>query len=109
MSFQRLVMLIAGIVLLVALIFMGYAIYAQRWTRKFPPVVGQCPDYWELQRDSSGKGVCVNAMDLGSCKSNMNFNLPPYNGIDGMCRKAQWARGCNLTWDGITNNPKVCD
>ena len=25
------------------------------------------------------------------------------------CAKAQWARSCNLTWDGITNKQDICD
>ena len=44
---------------------------------------------------------------MGSCKSPMNFSVPPFNGPDGACRKAKWARQCNLNWDGITNNAEL--
>ena len=28
---------------------------------------------------------------------------------DDNCAKAQWARSCDLTWDGITNKENICD
>ena len=110
MNFQQLVLLVAVIILVVVLVFIGIALYKARHSVVFPPVVGSCPDYWEEQ-EQNGVSVCVNTLGLpiGSCKSPMNFSVPPYNGPDGACRKAKWARDCNLTWDGITTNPYVCD
>ena len=34
----------------------------------------------------------------------MNFTKNSWNGKDGICKKSKWARKCNLSWDGITNN-----
>ena len=38
----------------------------------------------------------------------MNFNNPPWSGSNGLCVKSRWARGCDLTWDGVTNNADAC-
>ena len=110
MNFQQLVLLIASIILLVVLIFIGVALYRARHSVVFPPTIASCPDYWEEQ-DENGKSVCINKMGIpmGSCKTPMNFSVPPFNCPDGACRKARWARDCNLNWDGITNNPYVCN
>ena len=39
----------------------------------------------------------------------MDFTGDQWDGSTGDCRKSKWATGCDLTWDGITNNPDVCD
>ena len=110
MSFQQLVLLVAVIILVIVFIFIGIALYKARHSVVYPPVIGSCPDYWE-EEEHNGVNVCVNKMGLPSlsCKSPMNFSVPPFNGPDGACRKAKWARDCNLTWDGITTNPYICD
>ena len=38
----------------------------------------------------------------------MNFNTGLWTGDDGICNKQKWANSCDLTWDGITNNPNAC-
>ena len=105
-GFQKIVLISAIIILLVALIFIGTAIsYAQ--DDQWPPIVPQCPDYW--QADGSGNNTtCTNVMNLGTCNSVMNFNNAPFTGDSGACAKYNWATNCGITWDGITygvNNP----
>ena len=39
----------------------------------------------------------------------MNFNNPPWSGSNGLCVKSKWARTCDLTWDGVTNNADACN
>ena len=39
----------------------------------------------------------------------MNFSTSSWTGDTGQCNKSRWARACDLTWDGITNNSSVCD
>jgi hypothetical protein len=108
-SFYKIVLIIAIILLIALLIFIGVALKSKS-TQMWPPVVGDCPDYWE---DTSGKGGnCVNVKNLGTCSStNMNFSSPTFNGSTGNCSKYQWATNCGVSWDGITygliNNP--CD
>ena len=38
----------------------------------------------------------------------MDFSVYPYSGADGLCNKKKWAKTCELTWDGITNNKSIC-
>ena len=38
----------------------------------------------------------------------MNFNSGLWSGDDGLCNKNKWANACDLTWDGVTNNPNAC-
>ena len=72
--------------------------------------VADCPDYWLDMSEGDGSR-CVNRMDLGSssCSKEMDFSGSFWTGDDGLCRKSQWARKCDLTWDGVTNNSSACD
>tara|TARA_B100000963_G_C22323355_1_gene535337 strand:+ start:287 stop:676 length:390 start_codon:yes stop_codon:yes gene_type:complete len=103
MNFQLIVILIATILLIVALVFIGYALYNHRFSKQFPPVIAECPDFWVAEKDK-----CTNPKNLGNCKGAMNFNNPRFKGHDSDCSKAKWANSCNVSWSGITNNPNVC-
>ena len=103
MNFQIIVVTIAIIILILLLTFIGYTLYSQRYNSKFPPVTGECPDYW-VSKDNE----CTNPKNLGKCKGSKSFNNNMYKGHNGDCAKSQWAKNCNLTWQGITNNPEVC-
>jgi hypothetical protein len=112
-SFQSIVVVIAIILLIVCLIFIGIALSKTKNDGQWPPIVGDCPDYWI---DTSGNGGnCVNVRDLGTCTTGgngvapggqhiaMNFTVAPYIGSSGLCSKYTWANGCGVTWDGITS------
>jgi hypothetical protein len=112
-GFQKIVLLIAIILLIVALLFIGTALSSSTDTQ-WPPMIPQCPDYWSI--DGSGNNTtCINVKDLGTCPPQngqnhlvMNFNTPVFTGSNGLCAKYSWATNCGLTWDGITygvNNP----
>jgi hypothetical protein len=113
-SFQTIVIVIAILLLIVCLIFIGITLVKTKNTAndQWPPIVGECPDYWV---DSSGNGGnCVNVKNLGTCTSGgngispggkhvaMNFTVAPYAGDAGTCAKYTWANSCGVTWDGIT-------
>lgn len=105
-GFQKIVLIAAVIILIIALIFIGMALsYSQ--DDKWPPMIPQCPDYWTA--DGSGNNTtCTNVMNLGSCDSVMNFNNAPFTGANSNCAKYTWANKCGVSWDGITygvNNP----
>ena len=116
-SFQKIVLIIAVVILIISLAIIAYALRYKK-TGSWPPVVGECPDYW-VDRDASGNGgKCINIQDLGTCKAKtgdphlvMDFNNQLFKGPNGMCAKYKWAQKCNVSWDGITygrlNNP--CD
>ena len=110
-SFQKSVLMIAAILLIIALIL--FAVLMAQSTKKYPPVVANCPDYWiDLSGGINSDGSsCYNVKNLGKaqCKKQMDFNVDFWTGDDGNCNKQTWAKACDLTWDGITNNPDICD
>jgi hypothetical protein len=116
MNFQSTVLLIAVLLLIVCLILIGIALAKSNNIQQWPPLIGNCPDYWV---DMSKNGAqCVNIKNLGTCNSGvstgqhlqMDFTVAPYVGKNSACSKYKWANGCGITWDGITSgvaNP--CD
>jgi hypothetical protein len=109
MNFQYAVITIVILLLIISLILIGIALAKSKNTQQWPPVVGNCPDYWT---DLSSNGAqCVNVKDLGTCNASissgqhlqMNFSVAPYVGQNSACEKYKWATGCGLTWDGITS------
>jgi hypothetical protein len=112
-GFQKIVLFIAIILLIIALVFIGIALSYSN-DQQWPPMIPQCPDYWSI--DGSGNNTtCTNVKDLGTCSPQngqnhlvMNFNTPAFSGANGLCAKYGWATNCGLSWDGITygvNNP----
>ena len=103
--FQKSVATVAIVILIITLCFIGIALYRQSNNSDYPPVIANCPDYWDV----SGN-MCINSMSLGNakCSGPMDFTTPQWNNTSAMCRKYQWAKGCNLTWDGISDNASLC-
>lgn len=102
MDFQKIVMMAAIVVLIVTLTMIGIAMNKQKKNAIYPPVLAECPDYWQ------------NTVD-GECKRGALYNRGdcPSNTVDfssmSDCAKYEWASGCGVTWDGISNNPDICD
>lgn len=122
-GFQKIVLTVAIIVFILLLIFIGSVLYQNKYSTAFPPFVSDCPDYW-LDMEKSGTNVnsddsdntktnvkCYNVKNLGkaSCQKEMSFNGDFWSGSEGDCRKYKWAKGCDLTWDGITSNDDICN
>jgi len=105
MAYQKIVVTIAIILLILALISFGIVLYNQKYNSEYPPIVADCPDYW-IDMD----GTCVNSKNLGkqSCKNNMDFSEGVWAGDKGLCLKQKWAKSCDLTWDGVTNHNDAC-
>lgn len=111
MNFQKIVLTIAIIILLIILIVIGITLSKANGEEEWPPIVGDCPDYWV---DMSGNGeACFNSHSLGRCnipskgeKGTMNFNQSPFTDENGDCAKYTWATKCRVTWDGITSGVK---
>ena len=112
-GFQKLILFIAIVILIIALVFIGIALSYSK-DKQWPPMVPECPDYWTV--DGSGNNTtCVNVKNLGTCPPQngmryltMNFNTPAFSGSNEMCSKYTWAKKCGVSWDGITygaNNP----
>lgn len=108
-TFQNIVLIVATAILIISLCFIGLSLYNQKYKADFPPIIANCPDYWI---DSSGNGSACKQDDqnpIGTCPAMMDFTSPQWAGQNtGPCNKFKWAKGCNLTWDGITNNADIC-
>jgi hypothetical protein len=122
MSFQKIVLYIAIVMFIIVMIFIGSVLYKNKYVSTFPPVVSECPDYWIDKQtsitnpDADSDEVktsqsCFNSKNLGntSCSKTMDFTGDFWQGSTGSCNKYKWAKGCDLTWDGITNKPDICD
>ena len=115
MNFQRIILILALVLLIISLILIGMVLANSKSSQQWPPMIGDCPDYWI---DMSGNGAqCVNIKDLGKCSSHtgqsqhqtVDFTKAPFTGSNGLCAKYNWATGCNLSWDGITYGvPNPC-
>jgi hypothetical protein len=110
--FQKSVIIISGIVLVIMFIFIGYALSKSSTDGVWPPISSPCPDYW-----LNVEGKCENTHKLGTCNiptptepNAKDFDVDAYNGSGGICAKYTWAKACGITWDGITSgisNPCV--
>ena len=116
-GFQVTVLIIAIILLILALTFIGISLKNSNTTANtnnvWPPPVADCPDYFA--QDICGSDIrCINTHHLGTCNLDkasysVSFSDPKFTGADGSCNKYTWAKGCNLSWDGITYGvPNPC-
>lgn len=112
MNFQRSVLLIATVVLIGVLSFIGFSMYRQTQKTVYPPVIADCPDYWEADpvNGDPTKTLCKNVKSIGNsnCSKTMDFTSKKFVGDGSLCAKQKWAKQCNLTWDGVTNSNQKC-
>jgi hypothetical protein len=67
LNFQRIVIIIAIIMLIAAMVFIGYALYKQSNDVSWPPKIPKCPDYWTL----NANGTCIKPNPpIASCEYN---------------------------------------
>ena len=108
-KFQKGVLLVATCLLILLLAAVAAFAYHSKYGQEYPPVQSQCPDYWTVNKDNT----CTNVKNLGSCtgggQHNMDFTTEEWTGADGLTKKCQWAKNCDLVWDGVTNNTKACN
>lgn len=101
-GFQKTVIGIASLILIVMLVLLGISMGYSSLKTPWPPSIGNCPDYWI---DTNGDGSnCVNTLNLGNqgTPNSMNFNTNTFTGSGGNCSKYQWSNNTGLSWDGIT-------
>ena len=110
-KFQRIIIIVAVILLIISLIFIGILMNNNKKTEQWPPLIGDCPDYWVYTSGNGSK--CVNVKNLGKCTSSsdpgtfsMDFTTSDYIGSRGLCNKYNWANTCGVSWDGITYGVK---
>jgi hypothetical protein len=99
MNFQKMSMLIAGILLLILFILIAISYSHANSKAVWPPILNNCPDYF---KDVNGDGTkCYNEFGLG-------YDLSPSDFIDfknkypSSCDKYVFCNSHRLSWDGIT-------
>ena len=130
-SFYSIVILIAAIILIVVLTFLGIEISKKGEEKDFPPDASNCPDYWNESEtgiceiplankhpnnsgilDSTGTILITNnntyGLDGGAYKVDFNNEGWGAQNESEKCTKAKWANQFGIVWDGITNFNK-CD
>ena len=102
-SFQTITLIIAIVILLILLIVIGINIGTAQSKMPWPPVVGDCPDYWlDIGVNGSQCVVNINQDNKGKATSPMDFSGSTYQGSGAACAKYTWANTNNVSWDGIT-------
>ena len=115
--FNKIVLIIATIVLIISLLILGYFLNVALLNDTYPPVISECPDYWDISLNNSDEKQCINVSTINRGNSSadckiLNFSQFSVNGTDKesvICTKKQKANKCGFTWDGITNNSTACD
>jgi hypothetical protein len=73
-------------------------------------VFGCCPDNITVKADDIGTNCpvskCYNVQQLGA-QTDTCFSVMDFSKFT-TCQKQNWAKSCDLTWDGITNMPNTC-
>ena len=103
MNFQKITIIVALVILILMLLLVAYMMHRAKQTAAWPPMISECPDYFEVVSPE----VCNNVKGLGSCHGVINFSSPNYQGQAGLKQKKAWATQCGVTWDGITNNTSL--
>jgi hypothetical protein len=113
-NFNRTVLLIASVLLILGLIIIGIFILKNVENSAYPPVIGDCPDYWDVYYNNNQKKCRhknINAEDVSArCRDYpvAEFSATGTSAADILCAKNKWAKSCNIHWDGITNNSQAC-
>jgi len=116
-NFNRTVLIVASILLIFGLIIVGFFIVKSLEDSAYPPIISDCPDYWNVLYDANAnkdKKCQHNYINrpISNAECN-NYPTSEFNKIgssvdDIICAKHRWAKKCNIQWDGITNNSKAC-
>ena len=116
MSFQRIVLTVALVTLIIVLCVVAYLIHSARGDAAFPPETPACPDYFEAVASTNGQPnqQCRNVQGLGNSVPGVT-NFASANGGNMSCpsngpcssealkARCSWAKAHGLTWDGVTN------
>lgn len=115
-KFNKITVTISIIILIFSLIFIFIYIRDSFKNKKYPPVISDCPDYWDIKRDKDDNIICQNNSDINKGNRNYgcnNYNIALFNERgtsynDLKCAKYNWAKKCKLSWSGVTNDENSC-
>ena len=122
MNFQKWIIVIFTIILVIILIYLGMNINKPNTSKPWPPLTANCPDYWADVNGDGSNCVATKDNNTGSWTSFNrlvpittasdptasfisavpNFATGQYIGAKGTCEKYKWANTNQVSWDGIT-------
>jgi len=132
-TFQKNIITIGLVVLIIATILLLLIVRTSLENASWPPIKPECPDYWDISINSVNGLSCINNAGINECKrnfpNNVDSNQPGWctsetgftenkikvtlGGLsrkkDIDCAKNLWAKYEGVTWDGITNNNRICE
>jgi len=103
MSFQKIVLVIAIIALILTLSVIGYMMYYAAQSKTYPPTYSICPDMWDL----SGANTCTNVANYSGFFSNVgsfitDISCSLLTDSTNLCSKISgWSGGtttCDTNW-----------
>ena len=77
MTFQKTVLIIAVIILILTLSMIGYMLWKAKGSTRYPPEISMCPDFWEVvekKNDQPGMGIQRGRL---LCKPNGCISITP--------------------------------
>ena len=98
MNFQRLILIIAGILLVISTGVLVYTISKTKTSEIWPSYIANCPDYWEDTTRDGTKclGTKYNTSSGSNCSGLVDFS-------GSVCQKYSAMLSCkDVVWDGIT-------
>ena len=114
-KFNKTILFSAIIVLILILIIIGIMLRYAMFNAAYPPIISDCPDFWDVSLNSDETINCINVSRRNTGTSYDNtypvdqFYENGSNEDDVICAKYKWSRENNISWDGITNNNKACE
>ena len=114
--FNKIILTISIITLIISLIFMFINLSNSFKNKNYQPIISDCPDYWDIKYDKYNNIICQNnsKVNKGNNITNCNnYNIALFNERgtsfnDIKCAKYNWAKKCNISWSGVTNDKYSC-
>ena len=121
-NFYTIVVIIAVIVLIAALGFLGWTMSQQKTVDEFPKLRTSCPDFWKVESGEGGKVFCIQptlttpnsgldgavtdakgAVTTGNEKKFDTNDVGWASAGNAVCGKQKWANKHGINWDTVTN------
>ena len=111
-KFNKNVLIISIIIFILAILLYGILVYSSiNKMSNYPPIINDCPDYWDVSITSTGKKYCqtYHNINIGNypIPNDYNYDISYTPDLDISCNNYKWAKEKNITWDGITNNSSL--
>ena len=103
-SFQKTIIYVGLVLLIITLLVIFMMLYYSSSNQEFPPIISKCPDFFIINND----GLCENKANLGN-GSSWDRHPIETSTKQQLCTYRNTLNQKGLTWDGITNNPDVCN